>query len=75
MSKIIIDVRDDIDPSAALLYVGNVISHGRISKDGTKYCWLTTFHDGVVVVTRDYRKNDCFVIYKSKKDQHINQNI
>lgn len=67
MSKIIIDVRDDIDPAAALLYVGNVISQGRISKDNTKYCWLTTFHDGVTVVVRDYRKNDCFVVYQSKK--------
>ena len=67
MSRIIIDVRDDIDPAAALLYVGNVISQGRISKDDTKYCWLTTFHDGVMVVVRDERKSDCFVVYKSKK--------
>jgi hypothetical protein len=75
MSKIIIDVRDNIDPAAALLYVGNVISQGRISKDNTKYCWLTTFHDGVTVVVRDYRKSDCFVVYQSKKDQYIGQNI
>lgn len=75
MSRIIIDVRDDIDPAAALLYVGNVISQGRISKDDTKYCWLTTFHDGVRVVVRDERKSDCFVVYKTKKDQNINQNI
>jgi hypothetical protein len=67
MSRIIIDVRDDIDPAAALLYVGNVISQGRISKDDTKYCWLTTFHDGVMVVVRDERKSDCFVVYQSKK--------
>jgi len=75
MSRIIIDVRDDIDPAAALLYVGNVISQGRISKDDTKYCWLTTFHDGVTVFVRDYRKSDCFVVYQSKKDQYISQNI
>jgi hypothetical protein len=75
MSRIIIDVRDDIDPAAALLYVGNVISQGRISKDDTKYCWLTTFHDGVTVVVRDERKSDCFVVYQSKKDQYISQNI
>ena len=75
MSRIIIDVRDDIDPAAALMYVGNVIHQGRISKDDTKYCWLTTFHDGVTVAVRDYRKSDCFVVYKSKKDQHVSQNI
>jgi len=75
MSRIIIDVRDDIEPLAALVYISKVISSGRISKDDTKYCWLTAFHDGVTVVTRDNRKDDCFVIYKSKKDHHINQNI
>jgi len=67
MSRIIIDVRDDIDPAAALMYVGNVIHQGRISKNDTKYCWLTTFQDGVTVVVRDYRKSDCFVVYQSKK--------
>lgn len=75
MSRIIIDVRDDIDPAAALLYVGHVIHQGRISKDNTKYCWLTTFHDGVVVTVRDERKSDCFVVYKSKKNQNVSQNI
>jgi hypothetical protein len=67
MSRIIIDVRDDIDPAAALLYVGNVISLGRISKDNTQYCYITTFEDGVVVAVRDERKSDCFVVYQSKK--------
>ena len=71
MSRIIIEVRDDIDPAAALLYVGNVIHNGRISKNNTKYCWLTTFHDNVTVVVRDERKNDCFVVYKTKKNQHV----
>ena len=71
MSRIIIEIRDDIDPAAALLYVGNVIHNGRIFKNNTKYCWLTTFHDNVTVVVRDERKNDCFVVYKTKKNQHV----
>ena len=75
MSRIIIDVRDDIDPAAALLYVGNVIHQGRISKDNTKYCWLTIFHDNVTVVVRDERKSDCFVVYKTIKNQNVSQNI
>lgn len=71
MSRIIIDIRDDIDPAAALLYVGNVIHQGKISKDDTQYCWLTTFHDGNQVITRDNRKSDCFVVCKDKSNQHI----
>jgi len=71
MSRIIIDVRDDIDPAVALLHVGNVIHQGKISKDNTQYCWLTTFYDGTQVITRDYRKSDCFVVCKDKSKKHI----
>jgi hypothetical protein len=72
MSKIIIDIRDDIDPTAALLYVGHVIHQGRISKNNTKYCWITVFHDGVQVIARDNRKSDSFVVLKDKSRQHVN---
>jgi hypothetical protein len=71
MSRIIIDVRDDIDPGVALLRVGNVIHQGKISKDNTEYCWLTTFHDGTQVITRDNRKSNCFVVCKDKSRQHV----
>ena len=71
MSRIIIDIRDNIDPAVALLRVGNVIHQGKISKDDTQYCWLTTFHDGTVVITRDNRKSDCFVVCKDKSKQHV----
>jgi len=71
MSRIIIDVRDDIDPAVALLRVGNVIHQGKISKDNTQYCWLTTFHDGTQVITRDNRKSDSFVVCKDKSKKHI----
>jgi len=71
VSRIIIDVRDNIDPAVALLYVGNVIYQGKISKDNTQYCWLTTFHDGTQVITRDNRKSNCFVVCKDKSKKHI----
>ena len=73
MAKIEIDIRDDISPSIALMCVKQVVANGKISKgenDKKYYCWLTTFNtsDGeVAVVTRQYRKNDCFVIYKLKE--------
>lgn len=73
MSKIEIDIRDDISPSIAFMCVEQVIAGGKISEgeNGKKYyCWLTTFNtsDGeVTVATRQYRKNDCFVVYKLKE--------
>jgi len=67
MSRIIIDIRDDIDPEVALRRIAHVIAGGRISKNNTLYCYGTTWEDGICVHTRDYRKNDCFVVYTSKK--------
>lgn len=65
--KIHIDIRNDIEPTLALECVKKVIENGRISKDNTQYCWLTTFdtQEGEIRVwVRDYRKSDCFMIYK-----------
>jgi hypothetical protein len=64
--RIIIEIRDGIDPVDALQRVRAVINEGRVSKNGTMYCYGTTFTDGTKVHTRDYRKNDCFVVYKQK---------
>lgn len=64
--KIHIDVRNDIDPEDAVRRVAHVISEGRISDDGKKYCWLTTWKDGIAVSVNNYRKSDCFVVWKQK---------
>lgn len=64
--KIIIDVRDNIDYDLAMQRVSKVISGGRISMDNTLYCYHTIWEDGIRVHVRDYRKNDCFIVYKSK---------
>ena len=70
MAKIHIDIRDDIAPEVALECVKMVIENGKISNDGKQYCYLTSFNvgdDEVMVNTRDYRKSDCFLVWKNKK--------
>lgn len=62
--KIIIDIRDGISEQVAMERVLHVIEQGRISKQGKLFCYVTTWTDGIKVYTRDYRKNDCFVVLK-----------
>jgi len=64
--KIHIDIRDDIPPEVALDKVTQVVKGGRISKYNTLYCYLTVFPDSIAVAVNEYRKSDCFVVYKSK---------
>lgn len=75
MGKIHIEIRDDIKPEIALSCVVRVVASGKISKGENGkmyYCWLTVFDtpDGEIAVsTRQYRKNDCFIVWKyGKKD-------
>ena len=71
--KINIDIRDNIKPDLALRLVARVIAGGKISRGENGkmyYCWLTTFDtpDGEIAVsTRQYRKNDCFIVWKYGK--------
>lgn len=71
--KINIDIRDNIEPGLALRLVARVIDSGKIStgENGKMYyCWGTLFNtpDGKIIVsTRQYRKTDCFVVYKNGK--------
>lgn len=68
-----IDIRDDISDELALYLVSQVVKNGKVCKDskGKKYyCWMTIFNvndEEIAVHTRDYRKNDCFVVYKYNK--------
>lgn len=67
-----IDIRDNIPPVIALELVKQVVSEGKISdgEHGKKYyCWATLFHTNIgdiMVATRQYRKSDCFIVYKHK---------
>ncbi|SFG56122.1 hypothetical protein SAMN05216383_12047 [Prevotella sp. KH2C16] len=65
-----IDIRNDIPHEIAITCLLEVIKMGRISNNNTLYCYDTRFHTScgtVVVATREYRKSDCFVIYKEEK--------
>jgi len=64
--KIIIDIRDGVDEVTAMERVLHVIKGGRISNNGKLFCYHTAWQDNIHVSVRDYRKNDCFVVYKRK---------
>ena len=65
--KIYITIEDGIDDVTAIESVLKVVRKGRISKNGKLYCYLTLFSNGLAVNTRDYRKHDCFSVYKDSK--------
>lgn len=68
--RIHISIKDNIDPETAVRRVAHVISGGRKSKYGKLYCYLTTWSDGIAIQVRDYRKSDCFVVFKSTTYQN-----
>ena len=68
--KIHIDIRHDISPTIALECVRQVIAQGKVSNNGKSYCYATTFNTSegeIWVSTRQYRKSDCFLVYKNVK--------
>lgn len=74
MGRIIIDIKDSISPSTALFLVECVIGEGRISNNGKSYCYATSFQvgkDNIIVAINPYRKSDCFVVHKVKRDPEI----
>lgn len=70
--KVEIDIRDEIPVELAIEAVRQVVQGGRVStgeKGKMYYCWATSFSSNIgniVVSTRQYRKNDCFIVYKDK---------
>lgn len=60
-----IKIEDSIDDLTAISLVKEVISDGKISRDGKSYCYLTLFGN-IAVETRQYRKTPCFRVYKFK---------
>lgn len=68
--RISIDIRHDIPESIALECVKQVIATGKVSGNGTSYCYATTFDTSVGEVwvhPRQYRKTNCFLVYKNEK--------
>lgn len=56
MSRLIINYDDDISTSNALHYIKAVVDLGRISGEGSCYCYATTFKDGAVVFAETTKK-------------------
>lgn len=67
-----IDIKYNIDPHLALQLVQMVVAKGKVSKGERGkmyYCWISEFEfhgEKYVVWTRQYRKDDCFMVYKRK---------
>ena len=72
-----IDIRDNISEEIALELVLDVVKKGRVSQGEhgkMYYCWVTIFNvDGIeyAVSVRQYRKIDCFVVYKYRRNENI----
>lgn len=68
-----ITIRDGISPSLALRCVESVVRGGRVSEGEhgrMYYCWATLFATAegtICVATRQYRKDDCFVVYRHER--------
>lgn len=61
-----IKIEDNISDIVAISLVKKVIEQGKISNNGTNYCYLTIFDD-ICVQTRKYRKTPCFIVYRKNK--------
>jgi len=71
MNKIHITIKDGVSDEEALSKVLAVVKQGRISKDNKLYCYLTAFPDGIDIAVSDYRKSDCFTVYRSKRKNKL----
>ena len=60
-----IKIEDGIDDLTAISLVKQVIERGKISNNGTSYCYLTVFGN-ICVETQQYRKTPCFRVYKEE---------
>ena len=63
-----IKIEDDIPDLVAISLVKEVIEQGKISNNGTSYCYLTVFGN-ICVETQQYRKTPCFRVYKEENKE------
>ena len=67
MEKLIIENRTDLSLIDIFTFVHGIISAGRISNNGTQYCYVTTYEkDGreFYVITNSNKRSDKFTIYE-----------
>ena len=60
-----IKIEDNISDLVAISLVKEVIRRGKISNNGTSYCYLTVLGN-ICVETQQYRKTPCFRVYKKE---------
>ena len=66
-----IKIEDNIPDLVAITLVKEVIRRGKISNNGTSYCYLTVLGK-ICVETQQYRKTPCFRVYKEEnKEEYI----
>ena len=63
-----IKIEDNIPDIVAISLVKEVIERGKISNNGTSYCYLTVFGN-ICVETQQYRKTPCFRVYKEENKE------
>ena len=63
-----IRIEDNISDHVAISLVKEVIEQGKISNNGTSYCYLTVFGN-ICVETQQYRKTPCFRVYKEENKE------
>ena len=63
-----IKIEDNIPDLVAISLVKEVIGQGKISNNGTSYCYLTVFGN-ICVQTQQYRKTPCFRVYKEENKE------
>ena len=63
-----IKIEDNISDLVAISLVREVIKQGKISNNGTSYCYLTVFGN-ICVETQQYRKTPCFRVYKEENKE------
>lgn len=67
MGKIIINNKTTLDMVDVFVYVKKVMDIGFVSADGTAYCYVTAFHDEVVVYATKNKSSHTFTIYRKEK--------
>ena len=60
-----IKIEDNIPDLVAISLVKEVIEQGKISNNGTSYCYLTVFGN-ICVETQQCRKTPSFRVYKEE---------
>lgn len=62
--KFIIEFDDEINPVTACECVRKVVEMGKISNNGSQYCFVSTFTSGIVVGTAKNKASHRFVVRK-----------